>query len=43
MCRMRMRPHEGRKIDLIKMNPDVGFEMDTNYKLTEADIACDHL
>jgi hypothetical protein len=32
--------HEGRKIDLIKKNPKVGFEMDTNYKLTEADIAC---
>lgn len=32
--------HEGRKIDLIKKNPKVCFEMDTNYKLTEADIAC---
>ena len=32
--------HEGRKIDLIKKNPNVGFEMDTHYKLTEADIAC---
>ena len=31
---------EGRKIDLIQKNPRVGFEMDTNYALHEADIAC---
>lgn len=31
---------EGRKIDLIKKAPDVGFEMDTNYGLNEADFAC---
>ncbi len=31
---------EGRKIDLIQNNPVVGFEMDTNYALNEADIAC---
>ena len=31
---------EGRKIDLIQKNPNVGFEMDTNYALNEADIAC---
>lgn len=31
---------EGRKIDLIQNNPHVGFEMDTNYALNEADIAC---
>ena len=31
---------EGRKIDLIKKNPMVGFEMDTNYALHEADSAC---
>lgn len=31
---------EGRKIDLIQRSPKVGFEMDTNYQLTEADIAC---
>ena len=31
---------EGRKIDLIRENPRVGFEMDTNYALHEADIAC---
>lgn len=33
---------EGRKIDLIKKNPMVGFEMDTNYFLNEADLACGH-
>ena len=32
--------HEGRKIDLIHKNSNVGFEMDTNYKLNEGDIAC---
>ena len=31
---------EGRKIDLINKNPAVGFEMDTNYALNEADQAC---
>ena len=31
---------EGRKIDLIHKSPNVGFEMDTNYALNEADIAC---
>ncbi|MBD5473604.1 MAG: pyridoxamine 5'-phosphate oxidase family protein [Lachnospiraceae bacterium] len=31
---------EGRKIDLIKKNPIAGFEMDTNYALNEADLAC---
>lgn len=31
---------EGRKIDLIQKSPNVGFEMDTNYALHEADIAC---
>lgn len=31
---------EGRKIDLIQAYPNVGFEMDTNYRLNEADIAC---
>ena len=33
---------EGRKIDLINKNPVVGFEMDTNYVLKEADQACGH-
>ena len=31
---------EGRKIDLIAKSPHVGFEMDTDYALNEADIAC---
>ena len=31
---------EGRKIELIKKNPVVGFEMDTNYALHEGDLAC---
>lgn len=31
---------EGRKIDLIKVNNKVGFELDTNYKLNEAAEAC---
>ena len=31
---------EGRKLDLIYKNPNVGFEMDTNYALNAADIAC---
>lgn len=31
---------EGRKIDLIEKNQDAGFEMDTNYKLNEAETAC---
>ena len=31
---------EGQKIDLIQKSPNVGFEMDTNYALNEADIAC---
>lgn len=34
--------HEGRKIDLIKKAPSVGFEMDTNYKLNEGDEACEY-
>lgn len=31
---------EGRKIDLIQKNPRVGFELDTDYALHEADRAC---
>lgn len=31
---------EGRKLDLIRKNPRVGFEMDTDYALHEADAAC---
>lgn len=30
----------GRKIDLIKTGLPVGFEMDTNYELKEAENAC---
>lgn len=30
----------GRKIDLMKKDPAVGFEMDTNYKLNEDETAC---
>ena len=33
---------EGRKIDLISKSPNVGFEMDTNYALNRADVACGH-
>lgn len=31
---------EGRKMELLQKNPHVGFEMDTNYALNEADVAC---
>lgn len=31
---------EGRKLDLIRKNSRVGFELDTNYQLNEAEIAC---
>ena len=33
---------EGRKMELIQKAPAVGFEMDTNYKLNEADEACEY-
>lgn len=33
---------EGRKIELIQSSPYVGFEMDTNYKIYEDDIACNY-
>lgn len=33
---------EGRKIDLIKKTPVVGFEMDTNYKLQTGKTACQY-
>ena len=36
---------EGRKIDLIRKNPEVGFEMDTDcaiYAVGEAETACDY-
>ena len=31
----------GRKFELTKSTPSVGFEIDGNYKLLEADIECD--
>lgn len=31
---------EGRKIELIAKAPEVGFELDTHYKLNEAEEAC---
>lgn len=33
---------EGRKIDLMRKNPKVGFEMDTNYHIKEADVAWEY-
>lgn len=30
----------GRKVELVRANPVVGFELDTSYELWEADIAC---
>lgn len=32
----------GRKIDLLKNSPDVGFELDTNHKVKESDKACEY-
>ena len=32
----------GRKYELAKKAPDVGFEIDGNYELLEADTACDY-
>lgn len=31
---------QGRKIELIKSTQEAGFELDTNYQLQEADVAC---
>lgn len=31
---------EGRKVDLLRQSPSVGFELDTNYALNPADTAC---
>ena len=33
---------EGRKIELIKKNPNVGFELDTNYQIKKSDVACNY-
>ena len=32
---------EGRKYELAKKNPTVGFEIDGNYMLLESEVACD--
>lgn len=32
---------EGRKIDLIKKNNKVGFEIEDSYKVVESDISCE--
>ncbi len=32
---------EGRKVDLVKDSPCVGFEMDTDYEIRGGEIACD--
>jgi len=33
---------EGKKLDLIKSNPNVGFELDTNHAVHEGEKACDY-
>ncbi|NDO43036.1 pyridoxamine 5'-phosphate oxidase family protein [Thomasclavelia cocleata] len=33
---------EGRKIELIKKNKYVGFELDTSYKLVTSNLPCNH-
>jgi nitroimidazol reductase NimA-like FMN-containing flavoprotein (pyridoxamine 5'-phosphate oxidase superfamily) len=33
--------NEGRKIDMIRKNPNVCFEMDCDHELTEGKLACD--
>lgn len=33
---------EGRKLELMKKNPDVGFEMDTDCTISTAEIACNY-
>ncbi|MGN0135589.1 pyridoxamine 5'-phosphate oxidase family protein [Anaerotignum sp.] len=33
---------EGRKMELIRKAPNVGFELDTDHKLNEAESACDY-
>lgn len=31
---------QGRKLDIIRQNPEAGFELDTNYMLQEGNTAC---
>lgn len=33
---------EGRKLNVIRSNPNVGFEMDCGHKLIEAELACQY-
>lgn len=33
---------EGKKLDLIKLNPNVGIELDTNHAVHEGERACDY-
>ncbi len=33
---------EGRKIDILRENPDVGFELDSGFELIPGDVACDY-
>lgn len=33
---------EGKKLDLIAKNPNVGFELDTNHAVNEGSIACEY-
>lgn len=33
---------EGRRVELAKSDPQVGFELDTDYQLHEADTPCDY-
>lgn len=33
---------EGRKLDILRTNPKVGFQMDTDFELRTADSACDY-
>lgn len=33
---------EGRKVDLVKQNRKVGFELDTDFEFWEAEIACEY-
>ena len=33
---------EGRKYELAKANPNVGYEIDGNYMLLESEVACDN-
>ncbi len=33
---------QGRKIDLMQKNNEISFEMDTHYKLTSGETACDY-